>query len=384
MEHHVFNNSIGSPISFDYPRLTQQQEDDIIAALFEQLLIFDQIVITTNRLNFALVLLIKKLGINIVERMLEKGLIKIMIWSPLIVSGTGRQFDDGTKDISVIYGQPPLAAGSLSNQEMDPEQNIKYALDNFPLHRDRKRIFSRIARDQYIVPKGMEFSTESAKFIIDAYKGNDLERLGLKYEKEPDQLDLEQRALLLKLGHKVIETAILSKYDLKSYENYEHYAIGEQGFENIGKAYKIADNSSVVFNLEGLPNLKQLFLSERLSFEDVFKVRYLPSAKYYRNWINNVGENKDATEITTEYLNEIKGTSQFFASTGGKFLRNLGMFAASTGLGAAVLGAGAGAVAGLVATYGLSLLDTFWIDNLLKGNNASMFIEGVKNEVKTE
>jgi len=375
----VFNNSIGSPYAFNYPQLTKEQDKEIIAGLFEQLLIFDKITISTNRLNFGLAFLISRLGINTVERLIESGYINFMIWTPVIVTGSGRQREDGTIDESVIYGQPPIASGSLSDDDKDPEKNIHNALTHFQIHKDRKRIFTKKALKNYTVPNGMEFSSDSSKFILDAYKNNNLQTLGLPYEKEPEQLHLKERTLLLELGHKVLETAILSKYNLKSYDNFEHYAICKQNLQNIGKAYNVADNSDTLFNLEGLPNLKQLFIQERMDFDSIFKIRHLSNAKFYRKWINEVGENSDAKEITKEYLNQIKGNTKFFETTEGKFLRNLSMYGANAALGAAVAGP-----AGAVAGYALGLLETFWLDTLLKGKNPSMFIDDIKKEINTD
>jgi len=372
----VFNNSIGSPYDFDYPKLTKEQDQQILAGLFEQLLIFDKITISTNRLNFALIFLLDKIGINSVERLLESGYIKFLLWSPFIVTGTGRQLDDGSMDESVIYGQPPISACSLSDVDLDPEKNIHNALSLFALNRDRKRIFTRLALKSYLIPDGMEFSTESAKLVIDAYQNNSLMGLGLPFEKEPNQLDLQQRMTLLKLSHKVIETAILSKYSLKSYDNYEHYEICKENFKNIGKAYNVAGNTTTLFNLEGLPNLKELFLQERMDFDSVFKIRHLSNAKYYRNWINEIGENVNSIEVTKEYLNQIKGNTNFFNKTEGKFLRNLGLFGITSALSSAIIGPG-----GAIASYALGLLETFWLDSLIKGHNPSMFIDTIKKEL---
>lgn len=372
----VFNNSIGSPYAFNYPQLSEEQDREIIAGLFEQLLIFDKITISTNRLNFGIAFLISRLGINTVERLIDSGYINFLLWTPVIVTGSGRQREDGTIDESVIYGKPPIAAGSLSDDDKDPERNIYNALSHFQLHKDRKKIFTKKALKNYTVPNGMEFSTDSSNLIIDAYKNNNLQTLGLPYEREPDQLHLKERALLLELGHKVLETAILSKYSLKSYGNFEHYAICRQNLNNIGKAYNVAENSDTLFKLEGLPNLKQLFIQERMNFDSIFKVRHLSNAKFYRKWINEIGENSDAKEITKEYLNQIKGNTKFFETTEGKFLRNLSMYGANAALGAAVAGP-----AGAVAGYALGLLETYWLDTLLKGKNPSMFIDDIKKEI---
>ena len=377
MKREVFNNIIGSPYDLGYPTLSAEQEKNILAELFEQLLIFDKVIIRTNRLNFSLFFLINKLGLNNVERLFDSGYIKLLLWSPLIITGTGRQNEDGTFDESTILGQPPIVGGSLSSDDTDPDKNIHNALMHFNLHRDRKRILARRIEKNYIIPNGLEYSTNSAKFVIDSYQRNNLTELGLPFDKEPDQLNLEERRLLLGLGSRVIETALLSKYELKSYQNYEHFAICKQNLNNIGKAYNISENTSTILSLENLPDLKSLYLSEKLTFDNVFTLRHLSNAKFYRKWINEIGEDSNAQEISKEYLNQIKGSSNFFENNGGKFIRNLGVF----GLGSALGGAIAGPI-GTIAGFTLGLLDTYVLDNILKGKNPSMFVDEIRNTLR--
>lgn len=387
MKSEVFNSNIGSPYDFEYPRLTPDQDQKILASLFEQLLLFDKISISTGRLNFALVFLISRLGLPIVERLLESGYIRFMIYSPMIFTGTGRQNEKGEIDQSVIYGQPPIAAGSLSDEDLDPERNIHHALSNFKLDKKYARILTKKALKNYVVPDGMKIATNSEKLILDAYTNNNLASLGLPNTKDPTQLDLNERQLLLQLGHKVIETSILANFNLKSYENFEHLEICKQNIENIGKAYNVAGNTSEILKIENVPNLQELYLKERMNFETVFKIRHLSTAKYYRKWINEVGENSNCYEVTEAYINEIKGKTKFLETNKGKFIKNLGSFAISTGLGAAIAGQ-AGAVVGAVlqpaADYGLGLLETFWLDDILKGKNPSMFVDEIKKELNAD
>jgi hypothetical protein len=145
MSREVFNNNIGSPYDFAYPRLTSEQEKNILAGFFEQLLIFDKVVVSTNRVNFALFFLLKTIGINTLERLLDHGYLKFMIWTPVIVTSSGSQREDGTIDESTIYGKPPIAAGMLSGEDLDPEKNINNAISHFTINRDRKRILTRTA-----------------------------------------------------------------------------------------------------------------------------------------------------------------------------------------------------------------------------------------------
>lgn len=376
MINNVFNNSLGSKYVFEYPNLSAEEEQVLLAELFEQFLIFDRITITASRRNFALYFLIKHLGINIVESLIERKYIVFILWSPIIVTGTGKQLEDGTMDESSILGMPPIVSGSLSDEDMDPEKNINDALNSFGFHRDRKRSFTRTAVKNYQLLDGMLLSANAADLVISAYKSNNLASLGLPFLKEPDQLGLTERSELLELSHKVIETGILAKYGLKSYENYERYEICKQNIENIGLAFNIANNNANLFKLENVPDLKQIFLSEKLTIGDALRMRNMPNAKYYRKWINSVGESSNAKEVSAEYMNQIRGDGKFFQTKGGKFLKNLALFGLTTSIGAAVAGPIGTAVGG-----GLGLLDTLWLDSILRGRNPSMFIKDVEIEI---
>jgi len=385
MTNNVFNNAIGSKYSLGNPSFSELEQKAIIADLFEQLLIFDRITLSTNRLNYTLALMIAQLGLNTVERLFESGYIKIMLWSPIILTGKGRQRPDGTMDESVIYEQPPIAMGSLADEDLDPDRNIQMALNHFNIDRDRKRIFTRIARKHYIIPNGMQYSSQAGDFIMDAYTKNNLTQLGLPFEKEPNHLHLLERELLLELGYKVLETAIVSEYGLKSYGDHSIPGIYQQNLSNIGNAIKVEENTSALLKIEAVPNLRELYLQEKLDFEDVFKIRHSGNAKYFRKWINQVSADENAKEISVEYLNEIKGTNKFFESSGGKFVKNVGMFTVGTALGGALAGpAGAliGAAGVKAAEFGLGLLDTFVLDGLLKGKTPNMFIDDVKKQIE--
>jgi hypothetical protein len=376
----IFNGNIAEKNIFGYPQLTSEQEQLLLAELFEQLILFDKITIKTGRLNFTLHFLIHHLGINLVEELVEKGLIQFLLWTPVIVTGSGTQREDGTIDESTIIGKPPIATGQLSNEDLDPENNIKKGLQHYNLHRDRRRIFTRKALKNYVIPEGMEFSKNAAEFITESYNAGHLRDLGLPNTIEPENLNVDQRYKLLNLGSKVLETSVMSKYELKSLENYEHIKIFESNLNNIGKAYNVTSNTSDLLKLEKVPNLRELYLQEGFDFQIALKIRNLSNAKYFRKWINEVSESVDANEITTEYLKQIKGETKFFETGHGKFLKTSLMCAAGTALGMAI----SNPIGGSIAGFTLSQLDTFWLDKLLKGKNPSMFIEDLKYEQEEE
>lgn len=377
MSSHVFSSAMRSADIFADGDLLPQQENQLIATLFEQLLIFEKVTIRTNRTNQSLFTLIKRLGLPTLERLIRSGYIEFMLWTPVLVTGTGHQNEDGTIDESVIYGQPPIVSGSLSDEDLDPENNISRVLDRFNLAEKVKKSLTKKIEKLYQPIDGMDFSKNSAELVIDAYKNNNLSELGLPYEKEPDQLDLPERGKLLELGHQVIETAVLAEFGYKSYENYEHLKICKKNLENIGKGYNVADNTSHLFTLEQLPDLKAIHHVFRYDFDAVFKIRHLKGAKYYRKWINEIGDHADAGYITKEYLNEIRGHYKYFETPEGKFIKNASMFTVGTVLSNLFKSPAAGVAGG----YLFGLLEEYVVDGLFKGHNPSMFITGLKDEI---
>ncbi|MHB0756887.1 hypothetical protein [Polaribacter sp. M15] len=389
MKNVLFNNSItkGSLLGMN-TRLTAEQESEILAGLFEQLLLFDKIVLSTDKNNLTLVFLISKLGLETVERLIRSGYILFSIKSAAIFTGTGRQREDGTIDESVIYTQPPIVGGSLNGDDIDPSINIYRALVRFGLSKkERNRLIKNIV-PKYIVNDGLEISSNAAKVVTDAYVNNNLENLGLPFEKDPFDLNLEERKILFDLGHTVLDTSILAKNGYKSYNNYEHLEISKKNLENIGKAYKISENVSEILKIENTPDLKAVFYQGGFDISDIFKLRHLSSAKYFRKWINEVGENSDSSEITEAYINEVAGAKKFFETTKGKLIKNTFLFGAMSGLGTLIAGPIGGAVGAAAkpvvepaVDYGLGLLEEFVLDGIIEGKNPKSYIDKLKKEV---
>jgi hypothetical protein len=385
----LFNNSITKNSFLGIStKLTAEQELEILAGLFEQLLLFDKIVLNTDKNNQTLVFLISRLGLETVERLIRSGYILFSIKSAIIVTGTGRQREDGTIDESVIYEQPPIAGGSLNGDDIDPSANIYRALVRFGIDKKERNRLIKTITPKYVVSDGLELGGNSAKVVIDAYINNNLENLGLPFNKDPFDLNLEERQILMNLGHNVLDSSILAKNGYKSYNNYEHLEISKKNFENIGKAYNISENVSEILKIENTPNLKAMFYQGGFEISDIFKLRHLSNAKYFRKWINEVGENSNSAEITEAYLNEVAGAKKFFETTKGKFLKNTFLFGAMSGLGTLIAGPIGGAVGAAAkpvvepaVDYGLGLLEEFVLNGIIEGNNPKSYIDKLKIEV---
>ena len=205
MENVLFNNSLTKSSFLGLsPQLTKNDEKEILASLFEQLLLFDKIVLSTDKNNRTLIFLISKLGLKTVESLIRSGYINFSIKSAIIISGTGRQRKDGTIDKSVIYKQPPISGASLLGDDIDPSENIYRALKPFGINkRERKRLIKLIT-PKYIQNEGLEIGGNTAKVVTDAYLNNNLEQLGLPFDKDLFDLDLKERKILMELGYKYL------------------------------------------------------------------------------------------------------------------------------------------------------------------------------------
>lgn len=377
MKHKVFNSTLDKGY-LSFPNLTIQEERMIEAELFEQIMLFDRIYLKTGRVNFALVFLIKKFGLKMVERLIEIDYIQFLLYTPMIVNGVGRRREDGTIDESTVLGQPPIVSGSLETEKNFKEKLIDETLSLYDLPRRKKKPLKRKIMKNTILPDGLKSSQTAVEIVVDAYKGNLLDSVGLPYEKEPNQLPVDGRTELKNLSNNVLETILLSKYGLKSFNQFDNQKLYNQNLENIGNALNVTNNAVEIFDMENIPNLKQLFLEEKLTFEQALKLRHGSSAKYFRNWLNTISESNDSIKISEEYINEIVGKKGFFQSKGGKFVKTTGMY----GLGKALAAFIVNPLLSISATLGLRMFDTFILQHLIKGKSAKMFVDRVKAEVK--
>jgi len=390
MSNILFNNSITSSSFLGMaPKFTKAEQDNILANIFEQLLLFDKIVISTDKDNYALAFLINRLGLETVERLIRSDYINFSVKAAVIVTSRGQQREDGTIDESTIYSQPPIVGGSLGNDEINPELNVVRALRHFNIDKKKRNDLIKKIVPKYVITDNMNLGGDSAKIIIDAYTNNNLANLGLPFSKDPFDLNVEEREKLLDLGNSVLVTSTIALNGYKSYNNFEQLEIAKQNLENIGKAYKISENVSELLRIENTPNLREIYLDNSLDISDVFKIRHLASAKYFRKWINEVGENSDSKEVTESYLAEIKGEKKFINTTKGKLIKNTLLFGATSGIGGLIggpiglaVGAAAKPFVEIGADYGFGLLEEFVLNGILEGKNPKIFIDKLKEELK--
>ncbi len=370
-----------------------QERYKLFLEVFEQFMLFDNIIVKTSVDNLPLLLLIEEFGLNKTEELLEKEQIKFLIWIPYLMCEIGRQMgggnvmkkygsdsEDDFYDDSKILGTPPLIVSDMFLKDLDIEKSLDKTLNNLIIHPDRKRIFKKRVLKNYIIPN-IEDAQKVKDFIFDAYNKDNLQNYKFKYSKDLKQLGTNERIKLFKIANEVFDTILLTNYQYKHYGDYNFFESVDLAYSGLANALSVKENATKIFNIENIPAFSKLFVEEKLTWEKAFELRRLPTAKYFRQWINNKSESVDGIEITKEYLNEIKGDSKFFNKNSGKFLKTIGMFGIGAGLGSAISGIESsliGGSLGVVSDLGLSLLDTYWLDKLLTGKTPALFIKDLE------
>lgn len=378
----------------------QEEKDKLFAEVFEQLMLFDNVYVKTGDHSTSLYILLRELGINQVEENISNGIIRFLFWKPYLVCRQGRLIGgpsirimgDNSGDVyddSEILGTDPILVSNIAIEEKgyDLEKIIDHTLQSIHIHPDRKRILKRIVIENYIIPT-IDDAEKAKSFAIDSYKKNKLEKFGLPFSKKPEMLGSVERQKLLGIAYDYFETMLLAENEIKKFNDYNFLATYKDGIYDLADSLKVTRDISTIFKIQNIPNLKELFLQKEIHFLDVFDIRELSNAKYFRKWINEKSETVDSKEISREYLNEIKGNTKFFNKNEGKFLKTIGVFGLGAGIGAAISGpegslVGAG-LASSVKDLGLSLMDSFWLDKILTGKNPSVYIENIEKYLKNK
>lgn len=372
------------PLSVNENPSIDFQKRKLLALIFEQFLLFDKIAFKVDLESNYLHFLFEIFGINKLEELLDHNIIKLVLWTPMIVIKSGRMKSDGSMDDTIILGEPPLFSMNLSYENADPEKRLEVFFNKYPFHKDRKKSFIKRTLKQFVIPEN-SIAENSAKIVIEAFQNNRFSNLGLKADKEPEFLNGEERRKLSVLGNQVITTTVLANSGFKSYNNHSYFILSKESVTHIESALNVSKNTSTIFKIDNIANIQSLVLDNKIPFERVFDIRYNKNIKHYRKWINSISENTNAEDITREYLDEVQGKNNFFGSALGKFVRTVGMFGIGSGIGAAVSGVEGAAIGGTIGKatdFGLALFDSYILDGILKGWNPRMFVEEIKYEAE--
>jgi hypothetical protein len=353
--------------------------------LFEDFLLFDCVSFNIVGINNPILFLINELGLNKVEELLERGTIEFVTNVPLIATNLGKELNGKQQ----YKGVQPLFTGKIKNQSnSDPEYQVDEALKLITgLNRERRRIFKKIVLNQYKIPNST-FSSDAKTLVLNAYKSNKLKSLGLDYNREPEDLGIKERHLLVNLGYEIIETSILAQFNYKSKNNSKVLLIVKESIDKLLNAGQVLVNNSEILRIENIPDLQNLYLVKNYKFSDVFSIRDSGDAKKYRRWINEKTNELKDKSITKDYIDSITKQNGFFNTNKGKLLKTISMFAFSSYVGkeisdtsGSLIGLSLGKVLDRATDLGIDLIDEYILEGILKGWNPRFFVDELKEKI---
>ena len=351
-----------------------------LADFCEQLLLFDTVCLKIYGENIPISLLINNLGLKQFEELIETNAIEFLLWTPMVLT----MEDD-------LEGVDPLAFGNTSSQaHSDPEESITLGLNwmKNKLIRKERRMLVRKLRDKYSIPD-KHFSSKAAALVTDAYKSNKLAGLGAPNDKDVRNLPKSYRTKLLNLVSVVLESTVLSEQNLAAYNMKSHFDISTLGVKSIRNALKLQNDFHKILKLEGILDIKALYLNKVFDLQKVYTIRKSKSSRNFRNWLQKESNANNASDISEKYLEAITGNNKFINSNKGKFLKTVTLSTIGAGIGALVqgipggiAGASIGKIVEPFADLGLGLFDSYFLNNMLLGWNPRLYIEDLKKNIE--
>lgn len=352
------------------PNLFPLEYQKEIGGFGEQLLIHDTVSFKIYGENIPLSILINTFGIKGTEELLEQDAIRFMLWNP----GVTYFVDD-------IPGLLPLQSmvHSTSSVHSDPEASIASGL-NFlrePIPRRMRRDLTRKVAKKYQVPPE-KLSRDAVEFGHTGYKQNLFAEMGLPHAKELTELSREEREKLCNLATQCLDISLLSMYQYSTYNSFDLLKLNRSHFVSLKDAKAVERVVDTVFEIENVPDFVMMISKGMLDIKEIPKFRKTKGSKQFRTWIDKVSQYDDKSDITKEYIDSVLNDKSFFQTPLGKLTRTMGV----TTLGAVVGGAMAGPVGAISGTVvsnatdvGISLFDSYVLDNILKGWTPRHYID---------
>lgn len=348
-----------------------------LGVLAEQLLLYDRITFKVYGENIPLTFLIKNLGIKQTEELLSDGTISFMLWT-----------NDIVHTIKHIPGVIPILPMRYNSPvHSDPEESINQGLNWLSNYKDNKSKFKSLikkANNSYLLP-AFEIATKSKDHIINLYKDNSLSVVGINNNESIDNIqNYDVKKKLNSIASEIYEISLLAEFNLSS-NNLTHTNILKQSLDNIQKISNINENFTNLLNIEGIPDIKLIALSNPNIINEITKIRKSKSSSEFRKWIYEASDTGNKSILIKSYIDSIAKPVSFLKKNPIRFLKSITLFGIGAGIGA-ILGGNTGAAIGasvsaaLNAGSGISLnlFDEFVLNKLAEGWNPKLFIEDIR------
>ncbi|HCK7400743.1 TPA: hypothetical protein N0X38_003014 [Acinetobacter baumannii] len=342
------------------------------AELFESFLLNEKVNLKVYGENIPLVFLINNLGLQNVEKLLERDALSFTLWTPMIV-----------QMVDNIEGVVPIAAGRVNSAvHSDPVESIKSGFNwmRNGINEKTKKMLTNKVRDLYVLPQD-NLEHDASALTLSAFHSNKTSLIGFNSEGlDIHKLNKEQKTKITECASTILEHKFLISQNLVSNDVSKFSRLYSDSINKIVKS-EVKDFSAKIFELECFPDLYTLGMNIENPLQHMIKIRHSKNSVKFRSWVQEFSNTTDISEISKAYMDEITRPIGFLQSDEGRFVKSCLMTTIGAGVGAFC--GPAGALVGAGAGLAIDLIDEFFISELTKGWTPRMFFDDMRNFAKT-
>lgn len=337
---------------------------DLDAKVFELLVLSDRISFKIQDVNKPLGYLIEKVGVKGVEHLLESNSLEFVLWQ----SSLGAYYNPETKRGNIVAAQ---------FHQRDPDWSIDQVLKPLSIPDSAKKTISRKARDYYTIPK-LALAAQAENAIKQLYESGALASVGLPFDNHREGVFERDLKRLSSMGDSILELDIITQFGYSAWDSKIFYNLFQDFTKRIKAFDQISSDVTEVLKIDSLPSIQDLAFNERWSLTKAIDVRSKSPAVQFRNWLIKTQDNDDK-DVVESFLDALEARK----SPTFKFMKAATIVGISTALAtrneelAAALAVRIGLVS-ILSEFGLNLLDSFWVESILKGNNPRLFVKELK------
>lgn len=338
----------------DEKLLAQQfilETTEIIRYICNVLLYYDCICMQISAENIAIPFFINLFGKNGFEDLVEQGAIRFFLMTNPIMHM-----------VTPVKGICPLSTGTFNEGPYGiPEESIKYGFNfsSTQLERKYRRLLTKKLLKCYEKPIE-EIDKRIVESVYDAYKLNYFKNLNLPYEKELTDFTANESEKIGDIANYYHNLTIVAKLKYSTLDSYPIELLNNEVIKNLKKTKNIIEYTDKTFTFEKVPNFNELLDMNKILITDIPNFRKNKHSVNFRKWISAIAEKDFESYDCKEYLDCLDNNKNFWETNKGRVLKTLSVNTISTLLAPQTMGLS------LIVGSGLSLLDEFYLNSLLK------------------
>ncbi|MBU1180321.1 hypothetical protein KJ885_05235 [Patescibacteria group bacterium] len=343
--------------------LPDQEKENKIKGLFaESLLLGDRITIEVNGPNLVIVTLLRWLGRNNLERLIEEGVIKF-VYNPSAIAYITLENIRAIPMHNTNPGLNRITSPDPAWQDIFSGTSIVLGEQTGLPRADRRNIARLVGKKALIEIEQDKIFDEICKVSKIDFCGIIGKKLGFLNVDNPDSGDIPQDMM-----HKYLDVAGSNSLLTVACATGCNEIVGDKTSDlilehRLSKILQPAgekiENFNQILEFHETINIAELLDQGKISFNDILEMRTSKGANEFRQWLSNTGDLTPAT-LLREYNERWNGLLKITKNTSFK----AGKIIFYTGIGAAVcvlspfVGIGTG--------LGLNILDSFFLENIVK------------------